>query len=226
LIKSLFRETFNFLTFRANGRFIQQHPSHLLKFGLLCTWLAGLGRYWDHPNAYWWQYLGLGSLIYVFILATIIFVLLLPFRPNAWSYKNVLLFITLTSPPAILYAIPVEKFLSMEVSATINIWFLAIVAIWRVALYVYFLNTLAKLSGGVIFVASLLPITLIIVSLSLLNLEHATFEIMAGINPSERTSADGAYLTVIVLSLGSAILFPVLVIAYLAIAVKKIGERG
>jgi hypothetical protein len=114
----------------------------------------------------------------------------------------------------------------METSASINIWFLAIVAIWRVALYVYFLRTLAKLNGIVILVASLLPITLIIVTLSLLNLEHATFEIMAGINASEQTSADGAYLTVVVLSLGSAILLPILVITYLCIVIKKIGERG
>lgn len=188
--------------------------------------MAGLGRYWDHPDAYWWQYLGLGSLVYVVILASIIFVLLMPFRPNSWTYKNVLLFVTLTSPPAILYAIPVEKFLSMDTSASINIWFLAIVAIWRVALYVYFLRTLAKLNGIVILVASLLPITLIIVTLSLLNLEHATFQIMAGINASEQTSADGAYLTVVVLSLGSAILLPILVITYLCIVVKNIGERG
>ncbi|WP_412972595.1 hypothetical protein [Glaciecola sp. MF2-115] len=198
----------------------------LLKLGFLCTWIAGLGRYWDHPNAYWWQYLGLGSLMYVLLLAAIIFVLLLPFKPNGWTYKNVLLFVTLTSPPAILYAIPVEKFLSMDTSATINVWFLAIVALWRVALYVYFLKSMARLSGAVIIVASLLPITLIIVTLSLLNLEHATFEIMAGINPSQKTSADGAYLTVLILSFGSALLFPVLLIAYLCIAVKKVGERG
>jgi hypothetical protein len=226
LNKDLFKETYNFLTFSANGRFIQQHSTSLLKLGIVCTWVAGLGRYWDHPDAYWWQYLGLGSLAYVMILASIIFVLLMPFRPNSWTYKNVLLFVTLTSPPAILYAIPVEKFLSMETSASINIWFLAIVAIWRVALYVYFLRTLAKLNGIVILVASLLPITLIIVTLSLLNLEHATFEIMAGINASEQTSADGAYLTVVVLSLGSAILLPILVITYLCIVIKKIGERG
>ena len=31
-------------------------------FGLICTWIVGVGRYWDHPSAAPWQYAGLGSL--------------------------------------------------------------------------------------------------------------------------------------------------------------------
>ena len=38
-------------------------------------------------------------------LALIIWALLAPLRPRNWSYRNVLLFITLTAPPAVLYAV-------------------------------------------------------------------------------------------------------------------------
>jgi len=40
-----------------------------LMFGLLCAWLAGMGRYWDDPGAHLLQRLGVGSVIYVFALS-------------------------------------------------------------------------------------------------------------------------------------------------------------
>jgi hypothetical protein len=35
---------------------------------LVATWLAGMGRYWDHPSAGLLQMLGVGSVVYVFLL--------------------------------------------------------------------------------------------------------------------------------------------------------------
>jgi hypothetical protein len=46
-----------------------------LGFGLVCTWLAGIGRYWDNPRAELWQWLGFGSLVYVFILAGLLWLI-------------------------------------------------------------------------------------------------------------------------------------------------------
>ena len=51
-------------------------------------------------------------------------------------------------------------------------WFLGVVATWRVALLAWFLRSIALLPALSIVVATLLPLTLIVVTLTILNLEH------------------------------------------------------
>ena len=214
MIKTLLREEFRLLTFRPVSSAVPAHWFEFLLFGLLFTCLAGIGRYWDNPRAHLWQHLGLGSLVYVFVLAFVIWGMLIALRPKNWSYLNVLLFVTLTSPPAVLYAIPVEKFMSAEAAVSANVWFLGIVATWRLALYAVFLRRTAGLSVGAVIVGTLLPITFIIVTLAFLNLEHVVFSVMSGIREDERSVNDGAYGVVLTLSLLSILLAPVLAIAY------------
>ena len=214
MLKTLLLDEWRFLTFRTISSAVRTQWRAFLVFGLFFTWLAGVGRYWDNPRAHVWQYLGLGSVAYVFILALVIWLLLAPLRPKNWSYRNVLLFITLTAPPAILYAIPVEKFMSGESAEWANIWFLAVVAAWRVGLYAVFLRRTAGLSVVGVIVGTLLPLAIIVVSLSMLNLEHVVFKMMGGLTEEERSSNDGAFFVVLWLSILSVLLTPLLVIAY------------
>jgi hypothetical protein len=200
--------------------------NHYLTLGLLATWLAGVGRYWDHPKALSWQYAGLGSVIYVFVLALILWLLLWPLRPSNWSYRGVLTFVAMTSPPAILYAIPVERFTSMATAQSLNALFLAVVAMWRVVLLVLYLRRSAKLSTGIILVAAPLPLALIVSALALLNLEHVVFNLMAGIRPEEQSANDGAYQSLVTLTLLSYVSSPVLVIAYIAAIISRSGNKG
>lgn len=191
MIKTLLVDEWRFLTFRPLSSAVHTNWQAYLAFGLFFTWLVGVGRYWDNPRADLWQALGLGSVAYVFVLALIIWGLLAPLRPKHWSYRNVLLFICLTAPPAVLYAVPVEKFMADDVARAANAWFLAIVATWRVALLAVFLKRAAGLSPGV--VVAMLPLTIIVVSLSMLNLEHVVFDFMSGIGENERSPNDAAY---------------------------------
>lgn len=183
-------------------------------FGLSITWLCGVGRYWDHPKAELWQFLGLGSVTYVFIMALILWLIILPLQPRNWSYKNVLLFVSLTAPPAILYAIPVERFMSLEAAQRANVWFLASVATWRVALLLKYLISVAGLSGLRVLVATLLPLTLIVTALTLLNLEHVVFKLMAGLEPHERSANDSAYAVLFVITTFSVMASPILLAMY------------
>jgi len=215
MIKTLLLDEWRFLTFRSVSPAVQTNWSAFLALGLFFTWLAGIGRYWDNPRARLWQHLGLGSVAYVFVLALIIWVLLAPLRPKHWSYRNVLLFITLTAPPALLYAIPVEKFMSTDSAVSANIWLLAIVAAWRVALYAAFLRRTAQLPIGAVVVATLLPLAIIVVTLSALNLEHVVFNLMGGIRQDAQSGNDGAYIVVVTLSVISILLAPLLAIAYI-----------
>lgn len=219
-IAQIARDALRVLTFRQPSPEIAVSWKAYLAFGLLFTWLAGVGRYWDSPRADLWQHLGLGSVAYVFVLALIIWLLLIPLRPARWSYRSVLIFITLTSPPAVLYAIPVERFMPLEQAQSANAWFLAIVATWRVALLAWFLRNIARLSAAAIVVATLLPITLIVVALTILNLEHVVFNIMAGIKPEERSPNDVAYLVVMAMASFSIMAVPFLLAAYGWLAYK------
>jgi len=171
-----------------------------------------MGRYWDDPGASLLQHLGLGSVIYIFALSLFIWLILLPFKIENWRYFTVLTFISLTSFPAIFYAIPVEKFLTIETANIINVWFLAIVALWRLVLLFVFLKRFTGLNFGNILTVTLLPICLIISVLTMLNLHRVVFNIMGGVR---QTSAhDSAYLVLNILTGVSIVLALPLLIAY------------
>lgn len=214
------------LTFRAPSPAIALHSNAYLAFGLGMTWLAGMGRYWDNPRAEVWQHLGLGSVIYVVLLGLFLWAIAAPLRPNKWSYRNVLIFVCLTSPPALLYAIPVERFMSLEMAQTANATFLATVASWRVALLLWFLRRFGGLGWSGVWVASLLPLTIIVVALTLFNLEHVAFQLMAGIRPDERSANDTAFLIVSRLALISSLLVVPLLIAYAILVFRARWKAG
>src|SRR5215471_19840263 len=225
LKRSVISTATRLLTFRlTQEEFSELRTGHLL-FGLICTWIVGIGRWWDDPRANLLQHLGAGSLIYIFVLALLLWLVIWPLRPKSWSYVHVLTFISLTSPPAILYAIPVEKLTSLEKARELNVWFLAIVASWRVALLFFYLSRHAKLAASSIIVAALLPITLIVVTLTILNLERAVFNVMGGLRESG-TANDSAYGVLFLLANLSMLLFIPLLVCYVTLIVKAYSNRG
>lgn len=215
-----------FLAFRPVKPDFARLGTHYLVLGLLSAWIAGIGRYWDNPRAELWQTLGLGSVAYVFVMALILWLLLLPLRPENWKYKSVLTFVGMTSPPAILYAIPVERFVTLDTAQTINVWFLAIVAAWRVVLLFLYLSRSAKLSGGTVLIATLLPLVLIVSALAMLNLEHVVFRIMAGLAEEERSANDAAYGILVLITYFSFFASPVLLIAYVLAIYRRVRPTG
>ena len=214
-MKNILRTTGKVLSLRFSKSDLDFSWSTLI-FGLLCTWLVGIGRYWDHPDPHLLQRLGVGSLIYVVALSLVLWILLLPLRLTDLSYRHLLTLITLTSPPAILYATPVERFLPLETAQSVNAWFLGIVALWRVSIYLRYLLVHLKAPPGTAFVAGFLPLCGIVFALTVLNLEKAVFEIMAGMEPTPGTSNDAAYASLFMLSFLSLYAAPVLLICYFA----------
>lgn len=190
-----------------------------LYVGLFFTWLVGMGRYWDDPKANILQHLGVGSVLYIFVLSALLWLILKPFRISDWRYERVLTFVSLTSIPAIFYAIPVEQFFNVDLSARINAYFLLAVATWRVALLIFFLQRSAQLSKGETIIGTFLPITFIVTLLTALNLERAVFDIMGGMR--EKTSHDSAYGILVLITMLSMILFVPLLIGYVVIWMKK-----
>jgi hypothetical protein len=205
------------LTFRiTRDQLLSLGRKHLVA-GLLFTWAVGIGRYWDDPRVTTLQHVGLGSIIYVFLLSLLLFLVVWPLRPAAWSYPRVLTFVSLVSPPALLYAVPVERWFSIETANRLNAWFLAAVALWRLSLLVFFLKRHAQLNPLSIGVAALLPVTLIVTALTALNLERAVFDLMGGRH--ETTANDSAYMILAVLTYLAVLVFIPLIVAYIVLAV-------
>lgn len=209
---NIFNTIIRLLTFKlTRDEMLQFNKTHFIA-GLVGTWIVGMGRYWDDSGANLLQHLGFGSVIYIFVLAGFIWLILKPFQVKNWNYFTVLTFISLTSFPAIFYAIPVERFFLIQTANSMNVWFLAIVAAWRLGLLYYFLKHFTRLSAENILTVTLMPICLIISTLTVLNLHRVVFEIMGGVkNP---TPHDSSYLILILLTGISMILTLPLLIAY------------
>jgi hypothetical protein len=207
------------LTFRLTREEMLQFNRRHFTAGLIGTWIVGIGRNWDHENASLMQHLGIGSLIYIFMLAGFIWLIVKPFFVEDWTYFRVVTFIGLTSFPAILYAIPVEKWFSLPVADSINAWFLAVVAFWRLCLLYFFLARFTRLSSENIVVITLMPICLIIATLSALNLDHVVYNFMSGIN--HPSANDSSYFILLILTgLSTIIVVPLLLIYIAAIYFK------
>lgn len=215
--RASFQTAWRVLIFRVSQRELVELNWRHLAIGLVSTWVVGIGRYWDNPRVGLMQHLGVGSVIYVILLALFLWLVIWPLRPRHWSYFRVLTFITLVSPPAILYAIPVQMFFSFETADAINSWFLVIVATWRVALLFFFLRRLGELGWQFIIVASLLPLTIVVNVLVFLNLDKAVFSIMGG--RSQPTPDDSAFAALFVLAYLSLMLFIPLLVIYVCMVI-------
>lgn len=215
---SLVKDVVQLLGFKSSRPQLLRFNNGHLAAGILGTWIVGMGRYWDDPDAEFLQHLGAGSVIYIFAMSLFIWLIVKPYFVKEWKYKTVLTFVSLTSFPAILYAIPVERFMSVEVAAQMNVWFLLVVAAWRLGLLFFFLKVFTKLPWGYIITAALLPICVIVITLSILNLEHVVFNIMGGIRTPDANAK--AYDVLLMISVTSIILFVPLLLGYL-IAIRN-----
>jgi hypothetical protein len=218
-VKELFFFNLRLLSFRTTRTEFDSFSNRHLLFGLFCTWLVGMGRWWDDPGARLVQHLGLGSVVYVFILSGIIWLLVLPLTPRNWSYKHVLTFVSLTSLPAALYAIPVERFVSLDAAITLNTLFLGVVAVWRVSLFLFYLGRHGALHWFYRVVVGILPLCAIVFTLAVLNLHRVVFNVMGGLREVDRAAHDGEYGLLFGLALLSYLSILPLLAAYFGIIV-------
>lgn len=219
------KDTFDLLTFRLKREAMLDFGTGHLIFGFICTWIVGIGRYWDNPRAAFPQYFGVGSVIYIIVLAWFLWVVVFPFAAKDWDYRRVLTFVSLVSPPAIIYAIPVQMFTDLETANTVNALFLLVVALWRLSLLFYFLRVFARLNWFSVITATLFPVMFIVVALTILNLDKVVFNIMAGI--TEPSPNDAAYTILFVITFYSVIAFPLVLICYIAaIILQRIRAKN
>jgi hypothetical protein len=213
-MKQVVVDALRVLFFRATREELARLGWKHLLFGLVCTWIVGMGRWWDDPRATFWQQTGLGSIAYVFVLSFVLWLFALPVSERDPSYSRLLTFVTLTAPPALLYALPVERWVDIGTARAWNVWFLGVVAAWRVALYLSYLVRALGLKLHLAACTALLPIAIVIAVLTFLNLHHATFDVMGGLRDSENPH-DSAYAVMILISMASVFGWPLLLGAWI-----------
>ena len=190
-----------------------------LLVGFAITWIVGFGRYWDDPAAPLLIRSGATSIFYALALSAFIWMIVLCLRPERWSYRNVLLMVTMTAAPGLVYAIPVERFMRPDAARAANLAFLAIVATWRMALYYGFLARVAKLPPGASFVAWLLPPTIIVAVLGFFGSIDAIMRSMGGVRDTSPSAIPGS--AIILFTLVSWAALPFLVGALIALALRR-----
>jgi hypothetical protein len=124
-----------------------------------------------------------------------------------------------------LYAIPVERYFDLDTANTINVYFLGVVAAWRVALLVFYLRRSGALGWFPVVTVALLPLTLIVIALTILNLDRVVFDFMGGLGPSSRSGNDDSYTILFLLALLSFLLFVPVVTCYIILAVSTFYQR-
>jgi hypothetical protein len=199
--RQVLRDELNFLLFRPIRPDFDRLGNYYLAMGLCASWLAGMGRYYDNPNAYLFQYLGLGSVAYVFVMAALLYLILAPLRPANWTYRNVLIFVGMTAPPAILYATPIQWFLPFEAA--------------------HYLMRSAQLGIAGSLIGGLLPLSLVVVILAMLNLQHVTFDIMAGVKTEGTTGMEATYSIILALTVLSFAIFPFSLLGYFYLIYRR-----
>lgn len=216
---------FRLLTFRASAEdYGRLHHGHLIA-GLIACWLVGIGRYWDDTRASLLQHTGIGSVIYVFVLAALMWIIVKPVAPTRFTYSGILTFITLTSPPAALYAIPVEKWMTLQDANLMNLRFLGIIALWRIVLWMHYLRRHGEFRMWMVFSAAAVPLAAIFIALASLNLHHVVFNIMGGIREADKSSQDAAYETLFVFSYLSVPVSVLASLGWLTMILKSRRER-
>lgn len=222
-MRRLLATTFRVLTLRAPRRELRNLGPGALPFGLAVTLLAGIGRYWDDPGAHLLQHLGLVSVAIAASLAMLLWFLIRPITREPPGFSEVLTYVALTAPPALLYAVPVERWVDLATAQRANAWFLAVVASWRVVLLFRYLRVGLELGWGRTIVVALLPLAAIVAGLTYLNLERAVFQLMAGIRQAG-TPADQAYFILMLLTGAASVAFWPLALAYGVMVVRTRRE--
>lgn len=220
----IIKDTCNLLTFRITRETILNFTWQHFIFGLICTWMVGVGRYWDNSRVGVWQHLGVGSVVYVFVLSFFLWLIILFLQAKDWTYFRVLTFISLVSPPAILYAIPIQFFFNLSIANNTNSVFLLIVAAWRAMLLIFFLRKFTKLNWFSIVSASVFAMTLIIAVLASLNLEQVVFDFMRGV--TEPSPNDEAYEILFIITFYSVFIFPFALISYVIAMITNIFKKN
>jgi hypothetical protein len=185
--------------------------------GVLLVLSAGLARNYDRRwiGAEWAQYLlpvgaslGVGLLLFFLIFGVAALRGLRGVRPFS-AFISFQSLIWMTAPLAWLYAVPYERFLSPADATAANLWTLAVVSAWRVALVTRFASVLLAVGAW-----RIIPLVMVVANAVAFFLIQLTpvpiIDVMGGI---ERTASEAVIAnTALLTGFLAVITFPVFLI--------------
>lgn len=227
MLREVLQDTKDVLFFRLTTDRFEKFGWPQFFTAIVLTWIVGVGRHWDDAKAEPIQKSGVGSIAYVLALSLVVWALAWPFREMVrWTYQRVVAYIGMVSPPALLYAIPVERFMSLEAAQRTNFWFLAIVALWRVLLLVRLHGKVLGLEAKMTAVVTMLPLSSIVATLAVNNLGNNMMDIMSGQRGEVvKTVQDKANEFVTLLGCFSFLVGPATLLAYVVWLFQEMREQ-
>ncbi|HSI35692.1 MAG: hypothetical protein ACAI43_20915 [Phycisphaerae bacterium] len=182
------------------------HSPATLWLGLAFVLVAGLARDYDAADLSrdpWWLVVPAGASAVVALAIYGLARVRVADRPPFWSgYRRFLGLVWLMSPMALLYGIPWERLAEPGEAVRLNLWTLALVSAWRVALAARVVHVLTDLGG----VPSLLRVSLIagsVAALALFTVPAPVFQVMGGIR---QTSGERLLASTIVFARAGVVL--------------------
>lgn len=213
------------LSFRSNADDMARWGKPELALGLLLTVLVGAGRWWDDTRDLpLYVHLGIGSVAYVLVLSSILWVLNRTLADAPATFQQVLTFVCFVSPPAALYAIPVERWVGMAAAQQLNLQFLGLVALYRVALLIHFCIRSLRLNTIETITTTFLPISIAVFFVAMLNVTHIVIDFMGGVRgePNRKLEME---TFVMFLSCLSWVVAPLLTLVYLSMLLVRWQAR-
>ena len=193
-----------------------------LTLGIVCTIIVGAGRWWDDTRDLpLYVHFGIGSVAYVLVLGSVLWVLIRTLADEPPSFVRVLTFVCFVSPPAMLYAVPVEQWMDMASAQSLNLQFLAVVAAYRVALLVHFCRVSVLFDWTKTIVTTFLPISIAIFFVAQLNVTGVIIDFMGGVRGGEPNRKAEMETFVMLLSCLSWIVTPILTLMFLSLWLQR-----
>lgn len=216
-IPKALRTIFRILTFRATREELQENVAALLVTALVITWIVGIGRWWDDPRDLpIFVQMGVGSVLYVFGMAAILWVTFAPLVSERLGAHHFVAFVASTSLPGLVYAVPIERWTDMNSASTYNVIALLFVSVYRVSLLMWFCHRVNKLNGAESIVVTFLPISVIAFALTALGHGASIMDIMGGLR--DRMSKSDMEMIVGTIGCLSMVVGPILILIYIAMA--------
>lgn len=224
-IKTALRSIGRILTFRATCGDIENDVWPLLLIGVLLTWAVGFGRWWDDPRELpYFARMGFGSVLYVFVLSGLLWVISYPLAKEKVGYADFAAFVAATSVPGFVYALPIEAISASSTASFYNIAALVFVSAYRVSLLLWFLSKILDMKHWRATVCAFLPISGITFFISLADFGDKIVNMMGGFRGNvSQTASQAVVLWIGYVSFCAA---PILLIAYISsIFGQKQAER-
>lgn len=191
-------------------------------FGLVLITIAGIGRWWDDPTVHSMQQkMGLGSTAYSLFLSLVLAVEGWMLRIRGSTIVRWLSLLGYVAPLAFLYAIPVERIVGDQNAILLNVIFLIVVAVYRVALLAHFFRVFGELTPIHTGFATALPISALGFFIVSFGMGAQVLQAMGGLRDGESESRQAVESFVGLFGVTVTCLAPMIFVAFLVIATQR-----